>query len=436
MYHNNTSGGGNHDLIAFVGTINANNTVTWGAKQTIATHASSGFSNYGVEKTSDSSKVICWYTTSSDDYGYTRLLTISNTGSNATISAGSAVRIRSGSDTVFAKRICHLSGRNAHVMCYTHASKGYLTVNYDDDATPSWTNEITLVYVDIPHWDIVDIGNNQVLITAHRSDGVWVITATIPESGGGDATLGNWYEPYNQNPDATNCVAWDTEHDQGIVVFRNNANGYIECRAMSVSGSSGSNITLHGSNTSILTVDSRYFSSESLHYDPNSNKYILFYEDNNDGQHGKAITWQMDKDSSTPKNVLSTPLEINVDSSGNNQELISKAVLAYNETAKKYVFIWANGEHDGTGKPWYYNVYQPAGTNLSTTNFLGYADAAYSDGANATIEITGSVNDTQSSLTPGTQYYFTNSGALTTSSTEKPSVKAGMALAATKVKIP
>ena len=38
-------------------------------------------------------------------------------------------------------------------------------------------------------------------------------------------------------------------------------------------------------------------------------------------------------------------------------------------------------------------------TNLTANNFLGFSNAAYTDGQTATIQITGSVDDAQSGLT-------------------------------------
>ena len=46
-------------------------------------------------------------------------------------------------------------------------------------------------------------------------------------------------------------------------------------------------------------------------------------------------------------------------------------------------------------------------TNLTTGNYVGVADAAYSDGATATAQTVGAVDDAQSSLT-GTLQYVSN----------------------------
>ena len=73
-------------------------------------------------------------------------------------------------------------------------------------------------------------------------------------------------------------------------------------------------------------------------------------------------------------------------------------------------------------------------TNLTSENFIGISNGAYSDGQTATIQIAGSVDDAQSSLTPGQQYYVQGDGTLSETA-DSPSVLAGTAVAATKLMI-
>ena len=73
-------------------------------------------------------------------------------------------------------------------------------------------------------------------------------------------------------------------------------------------------------------------------------------------------------------------------------------------------------------------------TNLTTGNYVGVADAAYSDGATATAQTVGAVDDAQSSLTPGTLQYVSPTGGFS-SSAGTPSVIGGVAVSATKLLI-
>ena len=73
-------------------------------------------------------------------------------------------------------------------------------------------------------------------------------------------------------------------------------------------------------------------------------------------------------------------------------------------------------------------------TNLTAENYIGISDGSYSDGQTATVQLIGSVDDAQSSLTPGQKYYVQGDGTLSTTA-DSPSVLAGTAIASTKLLI-
>lgn len=72
-------------------------------------------------------------------------------------------------------------------------------------------------------------------------------------------------------------------------------------------------------------------------------------------------------------------------------------------------------------------------TNITSTNFLGVSNAAYSNGQTATIQTVGSTDDAQSGLTAGLKYYVNAVGGLSSTATAQP--YAGLALSATKLVI-
>lgn len=75
-----------------------------------------------------------------------------------------------------------------------------------------------------------------------------------------------------------------------------------------------------------------------------------------------------------------------------------------------------------------------ANSNVNNENFIGFSDGAYSNGATATIQVVGSVDDAQSGLTTGRRYYVHADGSLKTySSAFLPDAYAGLATAATKI---
>ena len=105
--------------------------------------------------------------------------------------------------------------------------------------------------------------------------------------------------------------------------------------------------------------------------------------------------------------------------------------LVYDTNADLFV----NSAHD-QGNSNYGTAYTLSfpSTNLTTTNFIGFSDAAYTNGQTASIETTGNISDAQTGLTPAVQYYVQLDGSLANTATV-PNVLAGTAVATTKIKV-
>jgi endonuclease V-like protein UPF0215 family len=66
------------------------------------------------------------------------------------------------------------------------------------------------------------------------------------------------------------------------------------------------------------------------------------------------------------------------------------------------------------------------------TDFIGFTDTTYDDGDLVKVQVGGSVNDLQSSLTPGQTYFVQTDGTIGTSAAST-SVTAGTAVSSTKI---
>lgn len=77
-------------------------------------------------------------------------------------------------------------------------------------------------------------------------------------------------------------------------------------------------------------------------------------------------------------------------------------------------------------------AFSPIQTNLTSTAFIGLAAQAISDSATGTINTAGSLNESQSGLTIGSDYYVQEDGTISTTSTS-PAVKIGQAVKATTI---
>ena len=79
-----------------------------------------------------------------------------------------------------------------------------------------------------------------------------------------------------------------------------------------------------------------------------------------------------------------------------------------------------------------YLIYKHATSNLTAENYIGIAKGAAADGTSAVVQTGCSINDAQSGLTAGQDYYVQTDGTLGTSPAD-PSVFAGTAVSATKL---
>jgi len=125
---------------------------------------------------------------------------------------------------------------------------------------------------------------------------------------------------------------------------------------------------------------------------------------------------------------------------------VSGTSLSLGTTTTTTAMLRPNGAYSSTSKNillGYYDVAttkiagavsttKVSATNLTTENYIGISDGAYSDTATATVQIIGSVDDAQSGLTAGQSYYVQNDGSLGATA-DNPSVFAGTAVSATKL---
>ena len=103
----------------------------------------------------------------------------------------------------------------------------------------------------------------------------------------------------------------------------------------------------------------------------------------------------------------------------------------YDSTNQKVVIAYADGGNSNYGTAF---VFSPVtmGTNLTTENYIGISDGAFTNGQTATIQLIGSVDDAQSGLTAGQKYYIQNDGTLSETA-DDPSVFAGTAVSSTSL---
>ena len=100
--------------------------------------------------------------------------------------------------------------------------------------------------------------------------------------------------------------------------------------------------------------------------------------------------------------------------------------------ANNFGVVYRNGDNSNYSEMVVGAVGSPAGTNITSSNFIGIPNAAYADGETATVKLQGSLATNLSGLTASETYYVQNDGTLDTTA-DSPSVEAGKALSSTSI---
>jgi hypothetical protein len=101
----------------------------------------------------------------------------------------------------------------------------------------------------------------------------------------------------------------------------------------------------------------------------------------------------------------------------------------YDTASQRVVVAYSNQGNSGFGTT---AVIRNESTTLTSENFIGISNAAYTNGQTATIQLVGAVDDAQSGLTAGQSYFVQGDGTLGLTPAT-PSVFAGTAVSATKI---
>ena len=211
----------------------------------------------------------------------------------------------------------------------------------------------------------------------------------------------------------------------GTRLSSDNFNGYLKVGIIS-----GNSITFGGDTDNVrITDEDSNFSGDiqafpPLTYDSNLDRVLAFYKQS--GEQGRIAALTISGTDITFDNSV----QVLTGSSGAFSQLVwisntGKALLEYSDQsttphAAKIVTVTASESI--------------LVSNVNAENYVGISDGAYSNGATATIQTAGAVDDAQSGLTAGQAYYLQGDGTLSTTA-DDPSVFAGVALSSTEILI-
>ena len=393
-------------LTAVVGTISGT-TVSFGTPVVIE---SGEMTHVAVAFDSTNNKVVVAYTDfPGNNRGRARVLTVSGTS----ISAGSEATFNGSSDT-FETSMAFDSNAGKVVIAYKGASDqgkavvgtvSGTSITFGSEATfnAATTNDISICF---------DPDNNKVVIAYQDAGNSSHGTAIVGTISGTSISFGS--EVVFEAADTrVPSIVYDTSNDKVVISYvdagDSNKGTAIVGTVSGTSVSFGSPVVFDASTLNNQTMSSAFDSS--------ANKIVIAFEDEDNSNHGTATVGTVSGTSisfTTPIVYLAENVSFTtaVFDSNANQSLLSNGV-------------------SGAGKAVVFSATSTT-TNLTAENYIGISNAAYSDGATATIQVVGAVDDAQSSLTPGQSYFVQNNGSLGLTAGD-PSVFAGTAVAATKL---
>ena len=214
--------------------------------------------------------------------------------------------------------------------------------------------------------------------------------------------------------DSQNKIAHDSATGKNLIVWTEGSGGSGYYCKSSVANVSGTTITL-GADT--YTVNAANSKRANVGYDSVAKKFLIVY---------------YDTPSTSGYSVIAT---------------VTGDVITLGD---KYKFQTTDGMHDsepmivydsdtygnivmtrsGSGAKYY--IENIRSSNATSSNFLGFSQAAYTNGQTAKVSVVGSTITNQTGLTTASQYYVLGNGSLGTTA-DSASIEAGKSLSFTNL---
>ena len=357
--------------------------------------------------------VICYSPSSTDGYG------IVGTVSGTSISFGTRTQFETGAVNGDVNGICYDTTNDKVVYAYRdggNSNYGTAVVGTVSGTSISFGTPVVFESSSSSHiLPIFDPNVGKILIG--YTDGGSDTTSIVGTVSGTSISFGTKVDIETASSNFAFGV-YDSTAQKIMVFYSLGSGAAARARVATISGTSVS----YG--TAVELYAGYAFGDQSSGaYDSNANRCVFTFKTFGGGAvfgHGRIVTAQIsgtDVVSVTP--VVAFP----------NNDVISTNATVFDSNANKIAVAFSDNANSQRADGF---VYTAPSTNITSENYIGISNAAYSDTSTATIQLVGSVDDAQSGLTAGQSYYVQNDGSLgTTAST--PSVFAGTAVSATKL---
>jgi hypothetical protein len=373
----------------------------------------------------------------------------------------------------------HADSTNFMDMIYHEAAQKVVIVYYDGDNSGYGTSVVGTVSgtsISFGSTVVFNSANTSYPALAYDSASEKVVVSYRTTSDVGKSQVGtvsgtsiSWGAAVTYNSGATGAAitsTYDANEGHVVVAYQDQGNSsYGTAIVGTVSGTSisfGSETVFEAATTNNINMD----------YDATAQKVVIAYRDGGNSNYGTAIVGTVSGTSisfGTPSvyNAANTTQPA-VDYNG----AAGSVVISYNDGGNSNLGTFVTATVSGTSLTFssetvyssggtLYNdqtfdsannrmvvvyrdqgnsnygtavVFQPAytSTNLTSENFVGFANSGYADGQSAALNSTCSVDKNQSGLTAGETYYVQTDGTLGTTPAD-PSVVAGTAISSNSI---
>jgi len=386
---------------AIVGTVSGT-TISFGTPVQFVAQA---VSSIALTFDSTNNKVVLVYNNTFQSKGYAAVGTVSGTS----ISFGTAVQVSSGTIGWSSAVFDAVNGKV--VIAYQSLGSGNAVVATVSGTSISLGTEVTFDASNSWYISAVSVGTSKVVIayslvsTSQGKAIVGTVSGTSISFGTAVAFVASSNGRYIS-------AAYDTTNTKVVIAYAN-VNTAPYYGAAIVGTVSGTSISF---GTAVQFAASTIVSDVNAAYSPTAGRVLITYSNNSNSYYGTLIVGTVSGTSISfgPSSIFSSTFT-------------SLPVSVYDSTSTKIVL---SSVITGAGQSRVVTI--GTSTNLTATNYIGISDAAYASGATATIQTVGSVDDAQTSLTPGLAYYVQTDGTLA-STAGSPSVFAGTAVSATQI---
>ena len=210
-------------------------------------------------------------------------------------------------------------------------------------------------------------------------------------------------------------ATYDTTNNKFVVAY--SLSGVSNRGFVNAGTSDGSSITF-GTEAEINNPYESIIIENATVFDESAGKALVMWRNSNSSY--DVTTIPVDASGSTP--VFDSAYDLDIGRSGESS-------AAYDSTNSRVIYVANNNTNTANGEA---KVWATTPTNLTSDNFIGFADGSYADTQSAAINSTCSVDDNQTGLTAGQKYYVQTDGTLSTTA-GSPTVEAGTAISPTKI---